>query len=75
MKVDEITEQALALPSDARALLVDRLVESLDPAEGGELHQLWADEAQRRLRDLRSGVVEAVPGEIAEIKLREKYGQ
>jgi len=75
MKVDEITEQALALPSDARALLVDRLVESLDPVEGGELHQLWADEAQRRLRDLRSGEVEAVPGEIAEIKLREKYGQ
>ncbi len=28
--VEQITEAALSLPSDARALLADRLVESLD---------------------------------------------
>ena len=73
MKVEEIAEEALALPSEARALLADRLVESLDPAEDGILHQLWAVEAQRRLQELRSGAVQAIPGEEALASLRKKY--
>jgi putative addiction module component (TIGR02574 family) len=73
MKVEEIQEAALALPSEARALLADRLVESLDPAEDGRLHQLWAAEAQRRLAQLRSGQVQAIPGDEAVAKLRAKY--
>jgi len=74
MKVEEIAEEALALPIEARALLADRLVESLDPAEDGQLHQLWAPEAQRRLQELRSGSVRAIPGEEAVANLRRKYG-
>ena len=35
LTVEQIAEEALALPSEARALLADRLVESLDPAEDG----------------------------------------
>ena len=73
MKVEEITEEALALPSEARALLADRLVESLDPAENGPLHQVWATEAKRRLQEFRSGAVQAIPGEDATAKLRKKY--
>ena len=73
MKVEEIAQEALALPSEARALLADRLVESLDPAEDGIIHQLWAVEAQRRLQQLRSGAVQAVPGEEALASLRKKY--
>jgi len=33
LTVEQIAEEALSLSSDARALLADRLVESLDPAE------------------------------------------
>jgi putative addiction module component (TIGR02574 family) len=74
MKVEEIAEEALALPSEARALLADRLVESLDPAEDGYLRQLWAAEAQRRLEELRSGKVQSIPGEDAVASLLKKYG-
>jgi hypothetical protein len=35
MTVEQIVDEALGLPSEARALLADRLVESLDPAEDG----------------------------------------
>jgi hypothetical protein len=35
MTVEQIAYEALALPSEARALLADRLVESLDPADDG----------------------------------------
>jgi len=60
--VEQITEGALALPSEARALLADRLVESLDPAEDGHIRRLWADETQRRLEEVRSGQVQTIPG-------------
>lgn len=73
LRVEEITEGALALPSEARALLADRLVESLDPAEDGLIHQLWAVEGQKRLEQLRSGAVEAIPGDEAMAKLRKKF--
>ena len=62
LRVDKITEEALALPSEARGLLADRLVESLDPAEDGLIHRLWAAEGARRLQDLRSGAVKGILG-------------
>ena len=46
MRVEDIAEVALDLPSEARALLADRLVESLDPAEDGYIHSLWVEEAK-----------------------------
>jgi hypothetical protein len=73
MKVEDITEEALALPSEARALLADRLVESLDPAEDGYIHDLWVLEARTRLEQLRSGSVQAIPGAEAVAALRKKY--
>lgn len=65
MTVEQIAEEALSLPSEGRALLTDRLVESLDPAEDGTVRQLWAAEAQRRLDDVRSGRVKTIPGDEA----------
>jgi len=75
MRVEDIADVALELPSEARALLADRLVESLDPAEDGYIHGLWADEANRRLKELRSGAVVGIPGEEAVAKLRKKYAE
>ena len=57
MTVEQIAEEALGLPSEARALLADRLVESLDPAEDGQSRKLWAAEALRRRDEVRSGHV------------------
>jgi putative addiction module component (TIGR02574 family) len=75
MRVEEIAAFALELPSEARALLADRLVESLDPAEEGYVHSLWAEEANRRLKELRSGQVSGIPGEEAMTRLRKKYAE
>lgn len=57
LSVEQVAEEALALPSEARALLADRLVESLDPAEDGYIHKLWLVEARRRRDDVRNGRV------------------
>lgn len=62
---EQITEVALALPSDARALLADRLVESLDPITDDAIRDLWGKEALRRFEEVRSGEVESVSGDEA----------
>jgi putative addiction module component (TIGR02574 family) len=67
--------EALSLPSEARALLADRLVESLDPAEDGVARQLWAIEAKRRVDDVRSGNVQTIPGDEALVRVRSAVGR
>ena len=71
LTVEQIAKEALSLPSEARALLAGRLVESLDPAEDGYVHQLWVAEALRRRDDVRSGQVATIPGGIALEQVRQ----
>ena len=73
MRGEDSAVKALALPSEARALLADRLVERLDPAEDGLIHELWVTEANRRLQELRSWQVTATPEEEGVAKLRKKH--
>ncbi|NNM80616.1 MAG: addiction module protein [Gallionella sp.] len=73
--LEQIAEGALALPSEARALLADRLVESLDPADDGYIRQLWVTEAQRRIAQVRSGAVSTIPGEVAFAQVKAAIGR
>lgn len=68
--VEQIAEEALSLPSEARALLADRLVESLDPAEDGYMRKLWMKEARRRIAEVRSGNVKTIDGAEAFAQVR-----
>jgi len=67
---EQIAQAALDLPSEARALLADRLVESLDPSEDGHLRKLWSKEIRRRRDDVRSGKVRTIPGDEALKRVR-----
>ena len=69
MTVAQIAEEALALPSEARALLADRLVESLG-ADKAEVQELWIVEALRRRDDVRSGRVKTIPSEEGLARVR-----
>lgn len=58
---EALLRQALRLPVEDRALLVSRLLESLDEdaADDASIEKLWSSEAERRARTLESG--EAMP--------------
>ncbi|MDP2792817.1 MAG: addiction module protein [Sulfurisoma sp.] len=71
MTVEQIADEALALPSEARALLADRLVESLDPAEDGYIRQIWMREARRRIDEVRSGDVTTIPADEVFAQVRQ----
>ncbi len=75
MTIEQIAAEALTLPSEERALLADRLVESLDAAEVSRLDRLWASEAKRRRDEVRSGAVRTIPGDEALARVRRSLGR
>jgi Putative addiction module component. len=68
--VEQIAEVALSLPSEARALLADRLAESLDPMEDGYVRKLWVAEVRARRDEVRSGAIKTIPGQEALARVR-----
>ena len=75
MSVEQLAEEALALPSDSRALLADRIVESLDAGALSDLDRLWGAEAKRRRDEVREGRVKTIPGEEAFLSVRRAVGR
>ncbi len=73
--VEKLVQEAMTLPSESRARLADLLVESLDAEELGRIDRLWAVEAIRRRDEVRTGVVETVPGQQALRKVRDSLGR
>jgi putative addiction module component (TIGR02574 family) len=57
----EVLEDALSLPPDERAELVERLLTSLDASHDRRIDELWAQEAEDRLDAFERGEIKAVP--------------
>ena len=62
MNTKQLIDEAVSLPVEERALVVDSLLPSLNQPES-EIDKKWAKEAKRRLSELRSGRVDAIPGD------------
>ncbi len=75
MSIEQLAEEALALPIEARALLADRLAESLDPSDDEQFRKLWAAEALRRRDEVREGRVQTIPGDEALARIRQKFSR
>jgi putative addiction module component (TIGR02574 family) len=65
--VKEIATAAMKLDAKKRARLAARLIESLREEEEKlppeEWERLWAEEAERRLEELRQGKAKEIPAE------------
>jgi putative addiction module component (TIGR02574 family) len=70
-----LTDQVLSLPCEDRMYLVDRLLESLNAPSREEIDRLWAAEAERRIDELDSGRVKAIPGEQVLAEIRKRLGK
>ena len=62
MTTKELLEQALKLKSKERLTLVESLIKSLDEPNK-TLDQIWAEEAEKRLKAYREGRLEGIPME------------
>jgi putative addiction module component (TIGR02574 family) len=66
----ELESEAMKLSRRQRARLAQRLLSSLDPEVDADAERLWLAEAERRLADLKSGKVAAIPAERVLKKVR-----
>jgi hypothetical protein len=69
--IEQLAQQALALPSESRARLADLLVESLEGDALGTIEQLWVTEAKQRRDEIREGKVRTIEGEEALRRVRD----
>ncbi len=51
IKTEELFDEAVSLPVEMRAKLVDKLLRSLHPAQK-EIDELWAAEAEKRVEEI-----------------------
>jgi len=70
MTLQRIENEALHLPKEERAQLIQRLVLSLESPSEEELRSDWLFEARRRAEEIDNGSVEAVPGDAVMRKAR-----
>jgi len=70
---EEIINAALALPPGSRAMLAEHLLESLDDQDQARIDALWAEEAERRDKEIEDGTVTPIPGEEVMNRLRARY--
>ncbi|MBW4567532.1 MAG: addiction module protein [Tolypothrix carrinoi HA7290-LM1] len=73
--IEQLTEEILSLPSASRALLAEKIVESLEFDTDPTIQAAWIDEAQKRRDEVRSKDVQPIPGEQALAQVRRLLGQ
>jgi putative addiction module component (TIGR02574 family) len=66
---EEIVSAALALPPQARALLAEDLLASLDSSQA-EIDEAWRVEIERRVQEIKEGKVELLDGDKVMSELR-----
>ncbi|MFZ4599846.1 MAG: addiction module protein [Terrimicrobiaceae bacterium] len=69
-----LEKEALLLPDTERALLVERLMESISPSPSA-LREAWVREADERMRAFRAGEISAVDGPQAIAELRSRFSK
>ena len=72
MKTKDLIAEAISLPVEDRAMIVDSLLKTLNTPES-EIDGKWAIVAKRRLAELRSGKLKAVPGEEVFKKIWDRF--
>jgi hypothetical protein len=69
--IEQLTEELLALPSASRALLAEKLVESLEFDVDPAVQAAWVVEAKKRRDQVRNGTVKTIPGDEALAQVRQ----
>lgn len=74
MKTKDLIAEAVSLPIDERALVVDSLLRSLNAPES-EIDMKWASVAKHRLQQLKFGEVKGVPSTEVFKKIAARFQQ
>ncbi len=72
---EKLAEEAMQLPYDERASLVEKLLKSLNVPTRADIDRRWAEEAERRVEEIDRGDVTAIDGEQVFREIRDRFGK
>jgi hypothetical protein len=71
LSIEQLTQEALSLPSASRAKLAEELVQSLEFDIDPTIQANWMNIAKQRRDEIRSGSVQAITGQDALDRVRQ----
>lgn len=75
LALEQIVKEARQLPRAQLVELVDLLTLELHEEIDPDIESAWANEAERRLAEIRSGQVKPIPGSQVMAELRQRVAQ
>ncbi|WRH67083.1 MAG: addiction module protein [Planktothrix sp. GU0601_MAG3] len=63
--IEQLTEELLSFPRASRALLAEKLAESLEFDADPKIQAAWTSESHKRRNEILSVAVQAIPGDEA----------
>jgi putative addiction module component (TIGR02574 family) len=71
-KTKELISMVESLPVDIKTTLVEKILDSLHPSQK-EIDALWAREAEKRVKDIKTGKVKTIPGDKVFKEIRQRF--
>jgi hypothetical protein len=71
LTLEQLISEATALPDASKAILVEKIVESMAGQVEGDILAAAVQKAQERLAEIDSGAVQTVPGDVALAQIRQ----
>ncbi|MEK6528397.1 MAG: addiction module protein [Nitrospirota bacterium] len=71
-KTKELISMVESLPIDIKTALVERILNSMHPSQK-EIDALWAKEAEKRVKEIKTGKVKTIPGDKVFKEIQEKF--
>ena len=69
---EKLLRDVLALPSNLRTVLIDKLIASLNVPLQREVDELWAVEVEKRVEEIRSGIEKSIPSDDVFHEIRKR---
>ena len=71
INTNELMSVAESLPINLKTQLIDKLLNSLHPSQN-EIDELWINESEKRVKEIKSGKVKPIPGETVFKEIQER---
>ncbi len=72
LKEQELFDEINSLPLDIKTRIVDTILKEINPINS-EIDSLWIEEVHKRKREIESGEVRLVDGDVVFQKISEKF--
>jgi hypothetical protein len=73
--LDQLISEATALPDAAKAILIEKIMESMTEPIDQALLREGIQKAQERIAEIDNGSVQTIPGDVALAQIRQLLGK